>query len=444
MIKSNPVLPWVIAFLLLNLIVRGTGGHNELSRYATMRAMAEQGTFVIDKYAHWTDDWSISPEGKKYSNKAPGPMLLGFPFYFVIDSIFKESSTVPLSATPNRILPIIMQVLPFSLVVLFISYQMMLMNVPLGGVHFTAIALLFGNTSSIFMNTYFGHGMAAMFSVLLLLSVYKEKYKHVGLFFGFLLLCEYAAAVMFPLLILTLVLQSKNIRSWLKDLVLGGLIPGALWCWYHISTFGSPFKTAIQYENPMFLENHLIEKLIFGMFDSPDPSVIWALLFGSARGLLFTQPWILALILLLPISIILNKKSYAKNDILISFYGIASLIILILMNSSFNGWHGGATSGPRYLAIALAPLSLVVGICWRHFNKPLKNFLYTGLYVALVSRAFIYATTILAPVEPLFPFQWNFLITEGPKYFIRLGLFFAIFLISFYSVILLERRGRLK
>lgn len=81
------LLPWAVAFLILNLVNTQDGGPNAVSRFLTLRAMSEEGTFRIDKRIGATSDWSMTPAGHYYSNKAPGPMLLGFPAFFVIDQV---------------------------------------------------------------------------------------------------------------------------------------------------------------------------------------------------------------------------------------------------------------------------------------------------------------------------------------------------------------------
>ena len=86
-IKKSYILPWIILFLFLNIVSRQDGATNELSRFATMRAIVEQQTFQIDIYKDWTVDWAKPSNGHYYSNKAPAPMLLAIPVFFALESI---------------------------------------------------------------------------------------------------------------------------------------------------------------------------------------------------------------------------------------------------------------------------------------------------------------------------------------------------------------------
>ncbi len=49
-IKKSPILGWVIVFILTGLLFRENGGTNEMSRYATLRAMADHLSFQINDY----------------------------------------------------------------------------------------------------------------------------------------------------------------------------------------------------------------------------------------------------------------------------------------------------------------------------------------------------------------------------------------------------------
>ena len=107
---------------------------------------------------------------------------------------------------------------------------------------------------------------------------------------------------------------------------------------------------------------------------------------------------------------------------------------MMLMNSSFNGWHGGMTAGPRYLSISLAPFGLLVGYIWNDLKKPIHILLFITLLLSIEFRGRVFATTILAPSDQsLWKFQWDIILDKN-KHLIRYILYYAIFLgIGFWA-----------
>jgi hypothetical protein len=99
-LRKHPLLPWAFAFVLLNVIVSQDGESNAGSRFATLQAMAEHGTFQIDRIRDWTGDWSLAPNGHYYSNKAPGPMFLALPMAWLI-GVFTHFTPFDMGATAD-------------------------------------------------------------------------------------------------------------------------------------------------------------------------------------------------------------------------------------------------------------------------------------------------------------------------------------------------------
>lgn len=439
-LKTNPVTPWLVIFVFLAIFSRTGGGTNEYSRYATLRAMSDQQTFKINDYVSWTIDWAQTPDGSYYSNKAPGPMFLAFPVFYLLEQITKfdkkeifETKIDPVSGearsirtkipgpTTRSLIALITQIIPLAILCYLLSNLLLQYGVPIWGVHFMAIAFLFGNTASMFANIFVGHAIAAC---LLLFSHYfllQRKNLLVGLFFGFALLSEYATALLGPLILINLILVNRGKSRWLGELLAGGLIPGILWCWYHISTCGSPFAIPAHFQNPMFQDMKQDSQNLWGIFVLQIRwDIIYQLLFGSIRGILFTQPWVLCLI---PMPFLLGKKIFQdKTLITTSILCLFGLLFLLIMNSSFGGWHGGHTSGPRYLSMVFPIFALMTALFYGHLPKWGRGLLWITLVPSLVLRALIYGSTPLAHEEPLWPYLYNFMLgdVEGKGVF-RLG-----------------------
>jgi hypothetical protein len=418
---KNPIFPWLAVFVLSALLFREFGATNEMSRYATLRAMSDGHTFKINSYQDWTIDWAIK-DGAIFSKKPLAPLIGAFRVFFVLyllSKLYKKHNRdseghriTEVGPTTRVLMSLLHQVLPFALLIFFIARWMQTSSsIPPPAWHFFALAALFGQSASLFMNFYFGHGMAAMFALALSFCLYRENYFYAGLFFGLTLLSEYTASLLaLPVLFFLLVNKAKIV-----EFIKGGIAPGILWCFYHLATVGSIFKIPAQFQNPMWIDHSSEVKKLWGMFALPNLNVLVELLVGFERGLLWTQPWVL---LALPI---VFSKSLTKKDRLFSIYLVTSLVLLLLMNASFNGWHGGATSGPRYLSLILPSFALLVAITYQSLSKFMRVSLWSGLAIALVFRVLVYGSRATAPEgHNLWPWLYQDLVQkDGMKGEIR-------------------------
>lgn len=428
----------------MNLVVRGTGETNELARFATLRAMTSDLSFQIDRYIDWTPDWSLSPNGHYYANKPPGTMFLAAPLFFILDHSAKLIESFEPEKHRNaqgiRIAPgpsvriatsVILQLIPFAILVFLAANFMQSIGVSAIAIHFTTLSLLFGNTASIFMNSLFGHGVTAIFSLLALLTLLKRRYYLMGFSLGFAVLNEYFSIILLPLFFIGLFMQEKkDLRRFLEP-VIGGLFPLALWIWYHVVAFGSPLKVTNHYQNPIF---QIVAKDGAGLANEfhpyPKLDIIYELLFGSVRGILVTQPWALASILIFLWLVLKRRFSPAS---LVSIGGFA---LLVCANSTFGAWHSGGSAGPRYIAMIFPIIAFSTGLYYDQIPKIFRTFLWIGLIVSLVFRTQVFATTIIPPIVPLWTWQWNEIInSQSIKPWLRIFIFILTMLVSTLTIL---------
>ncbi len=417
-IRANPVLPWVFLFLTLALTVTQFGGMNAMSRTAALRAITENHSLHIDNYKEWTIDWAKAPSGHYYSNKAPGVVFLQLPFFALT-----ELASVPLGQKKidergrlpqpgygaHLFLMLTTQLLPFALLVLWIAHWLLARSYPSGAVHFFALATLLGNTAALYMNSNFGHGISALLFLATFFCWLERRYYWVGVFLSWSLLCDYGVAFALPFALFATLWRERNLRS-LWRIALGAS-PGALvWIWFHWSAFGSPFATANQFTNPeqiSTLDHH--GPHLWGEY-SPIPAgdVIWKLLFGPSRGILFTQPWMLA-IFALPF---MRKPLLPRGGI---FFAVGSLAGLLWMNGGFGGWHGGWCLGPRYLSVVFPAMALAITLAWEFFPGWARSILWVGLLVSLVFRILVYPFPNLAPDEDIWAYHFRLMLADDHR-----------------------------
>ncbi len=404
----------VILFVWINFVSTQDGGMNAHSRFLTLHAISQQGSFAIDPYVNETLDWSrSSKDGHVYSNKAPGGVLLAALPYLLIDRAARI--TDQMRASPNPGTPdyfrktatsFFLQVLPCVLLVYALMHFLLAAQVPVAGQVFFLLAFLFGNTAALFLNSYFGHGLAVLLLMAGLLFHFRKSHFRSALFLGFAVLTDYPAAFVIILFLGCLVWTKRDqwsARS-MGWFLLGGLLPGALWVWYHTHFFGSPFALPISQEGPAFEVAQASHSGLFRIFAFfPDPLVLLRLLFGTERGLLWTQPWVLVAV---PALLVVWKKTSIYAPYILA--SVLSFLGLLYLNACFPLWQGGGSPGPRYLSLSLPLLAFFLSLSWNYFSTPTKYLLWLGLGVALVFRVLVATGSILAPPdEGLWHYYWS-------------------------------------
>ncbi len=401
-IRTNPVLPWAALFLAVNLFVTQYGAVNALSRFAELRAITERHTLRIDAYGDWTIDWARAPDGHLYSNKAPGPVLLGLPMFALTDLFvlpFAPKDSLQRAPEPtywqHLLLMLWLQLIPAMGLVLYASRRLLERGADPAAVHFFALAALFGNTAAAYMNSNFGHGVASLLFLGAALAWWDQRYAWTGLLLGASLLSDYGVAFALPFFILATAWRERRWRA-LVEIGVGATPPALVWIWYHVTCFGSPFRTANQFTNPTQIETLPGRANLWGEYSPfPSPSVVGDLLFGSSRGLLVTQPWMFG-VLALPF---LRRRERG-----LALLAVGSLGGLLWMNGGFGGWHGGWCIGPRYLSVVFLAMAFALAASWGSTPRWLRTLMWAGLAVALGFRFISYPFSNLAPVTPLWPY----------------------------------------
>jgi hypothetical protein len=415
---KNPARDWVILFLFVQGFILIDGATNTYSRWTTMVSIVEDKTVRIDRYYGHTIDWAKTPDGHYYSNKAPGPMLLGLPLFWALDHGITENMPernyrdIARLKARNEVmqrLSFTTQALPFAALVLAFVRALQKRGASLAALHFTAASLLFGNTAVMFMNTYFGHAMSAVFVLGTLYALLGKRYGWAGLCIGLASLCDYGATLLLLPATVILLWDAGARAKRLAWFTAGGFFPGVAWVLYHTYCFGGPFSLPNKFQNPMFVDVPKHVPQLWGILRLfPEAKILRELLFGSARGLLYTQGWLLiaflGILALFFVGVVERRFAvrdhWLRDSALFSFTGLA---LLLFMNCAFNGWHGGATPGPRYLSIVLPAGAIAAGLAFSHFPSVVRQAMVVFLTLAVLLFIMVYGTrNIIAPENALF------------------------------------------
>ena len=340
---------------------------NELSRYESVVAAWDRGTFAIDEVIPTLgdhEDKSVSG-GKTYSNKAPGLAFAALPVYALL-----RIALPPPSSAAAPILWIL-RILTVTLVCA-VALARLAKRLAAGPAPQTAplvvAAVALGTPYLFFARSFFAHAWTA---ALLFLSwdalVASEGVSGAvdgdgrprggsgraalfaalaGFLAGWGAISEYTVAPVAGLLALRAVFgpDRRKIRRLLAFAV-GAAIPLAKLAFYDAMCFGSPWVLSSAREAyPSY--GRLAGSGLFG-FGVPSPRVAVDYLFHPARGLVLFSPF---LIWAVPGFVRWWRSKDSRADCV---FALAATAVLFVLMCGYPNWHGGWSLGNRYLVPVL-------------------------------------------------------------------------------------------
>ncbi|MGA7617387.1 MAG: hypothetical protein WBX15_19655 [Thermoanaerobaculia bacterium] len=362
----------------------GGSGFNQGSNIDLTRAIIERHTLSIDPYIENTGDISVHG-GHIYSNKAPGLSFLALVPYGLVHSIERLEGidpgdplvmtvnlyfvTVALCATAGAVIP----------AVLFLIGRFA--GVSRRWSMIVALLVMFGTPLFPFSTVLFAHVPSA----LMLLLAYRDLFFRdrprpfaAGAWIGVAGLTNYLCIPVAA--IFAVAVAATREARWRRTalFILGGLPSVVLLGAYQYAAFGSFLRTSVEATDPRYLTRGAL----FGVLQLPNPEALYGITFSPYRGLFVFSP---LLVLALAGAVLMLRRFRIAGTALwvIIFY-------FFLVNASFNGWHGGSSSGPRYL-IPLIPL---LGVALLFFASRLRP-LWIGLGTAAL--LFNFAATAVDP-----------------------------------------------
>jgi hypothetical protein len=323
--------------------------------------------------------------GQFHPNKPPGTTFLAVPAYWLIYHFEKWRGLNPdnwWTLTVNAWLTSAFSVglvAAFGCVVFFRLAREMAGGKSLPAMLAT-LAFAFGTTFFPFGTLLFDHDLTAVFLLIAFSCLWRVRGMErpspgrvfvAGLCAGIAAITNYIAAgagVMLALYALLATLPSDGKPRWNWRAVLWfslGVAPlFIVICLYDWVNFGSPFKLANDFQNPLFQDT----SAFLGMFYLPKPYVAGLLSISPYRGIFFLAP--VTIMSLYGLIVWLRERTLAAEARLC----LAIFFFFFLVNVCFNGYHGGFAAGPRYLVPGLPflGLPLVVGFMrWRWLTATL-------------------------------------------------------------------------
>jgi hypothetical protein len=168
---------------------------------------------------------------------------------------------------------------------------------------------------------------------------------------------------------------------------------------YHWISFGGPFQMGYSY----VVGFEGMQQGFLGL-TRPDPMVLWQIVFGFRRGVLWLSP----ILILVPWGIWLGLRSTVRGgsgyrpEMLLC---LAVILYYFLLNASYFYWSGGASVGPRHTMPAVFFMALPLLWVWTSLEGRaryvLRGLFALSLFFSLASAAM----TMTVPSGMRFPLK---------------------------------------
>jgi hypothetical protein len=393
---------------------------NENSRFDVVRSIVERGRLDIDAYHDNTGDKAFFA-GHYYSDKAPGTALLAVPSYALYYGLLWLGDRELPDQKPGEPGHQALTNQEFRTGLFVSSFFSVAMVSAMALLAFFALALRVGvDRKAATMATFawglgslafpystmlYGHGLCGSLLFLSFSSLVSQRLDQrwtargcaiAGLCASYAVVTEYPAAIA-ALLLLGYALHASRSRRAVGWFVAGAMPPALILGAYNWICFGAPWALGYAHVADATFALGMSHGLMGLTY--PKPLVLFALLFGSWRGLLWSCPIVLfAIGALVPFA-----RGRWRDEACLC---IAVVLFFLLLNSSYYMWWGGAALGPRHLIpmlpFALLPLARVPAGRWRTAALTLLSYSIVMMLVAT-------AVGPEAPedVDPVLCFHWS-------------------------------------
>ncbi len=384
--------------------------NNAVRMFATL-SLVEDHDATIDEFAHLTIDKAHFGE-HYYSDKAPGMTVLGMPAVAIADAVSGQSAHdfVPgfENREFNRFLKIRIRLVAVTVCALLTALAAMLLYDLVRGVTgngeagaVAAMAFGLGTTMWGWSTTMFGHAPVAALLMVATWGVWRgtgpgRSRAHAvvaGLALGWAVLIEHSALIAG--------LPVAGFALWrLRDLpradagrtigiaVAAGATALMVLVGYNLMAFGTVFR--LGYSGVTDFAG--MQEGLFGL-TYPKPRVLFELIFGERRGML----WVAPILIVAPFGLAMLVRAPATKAI--GWLGVAGAVVPFLINASYYYWDGGNATGPRHALPAVGFLCVGIGMFWAQAGRWSRMAVAALLAGSVVLNMAIASAEITAPQD---------------------------------------------
>ena len=358
---------------------------NPVTRLALTHAVVDEGRLQIDTFADATGD-RARVGAHWYTDKSPMGSLVAVPAYALVRAVHRLSGLPPPSyevvkatrevpairispnATFTQLLftcAVAVGALPFALLGVLL-FRFLHRRFPLTSALVATVAVMMGTPLYPYATSVYGHVLAAcaLFAAVELVdgspsrSPSPARLLGAGASLGLAVSTEFLTAL--PAAVLGAWTCSgagaRQAATRAGRLVLGGALPLAVLAAYNTACFGAPWRTGYHHVVfDTFVEGHARGLMGVGW---PQAEALWGVWFSPSRGLAVVAPVSVAGVVGLVAAVRQRRSDRALAGLCLSF------LALLLANSGYYMWWGGASAGPRHLLPVLPVLAVGVATAW--------------------------------------------------------------------------------
>jgi hypothetical protein len=369
---------------------------NVMVRLNLTVALAEHGTFTIDRYHENTSDKAFY-EGHFYLDKAPGISLLGLPIYYAWRAAYDLTGGALTLNSYRFFARTLLLTLPTALLAMGLFQIVQEWSGRRWLSLLVSLAYVAGTPALPYGTVLYGHQLAAICAFGGWLLLRRETVRAVpgrvflaGLLLGAAWLAQYPAALLTALLFGGAVVLWGR-RDGRLVLALGGGIAVMVLAMglYNWASFGHPLTMSYVHK----FGRHFGEIHATGFFGIALPQAVaaWTLLLSPHKGLFFFAPWLLAA---LPGAVVLVRRRESRPEALLF---VVTVVLYTLMFVSFVDYEAGYSLGPRHLVPILPFLAALVGGV--RAERGAREVLIAAVFYSIILLAWGTMTSLHIPHE---------------------------------------------
>ena len=390
---------------------------NNATRLFGALSLVERGEPTIDRYQTLTIDkaeFTRKSGTHYYMDKAPGVTLMAAPVIWATNWVTGSTSydqvidiTNPKLADFLRLR--LMLAVAFGAALLTAFAAVLLLDLgtgitgsPAAGL-FAALGYALGSIVWGWSTTLFGHAPVAALLMIATWAIWRGttgareigRWRYpimAGAALGWAVAIEFPSALGGIAIGLWALWRSRDaawpVRRRLYLLAVGTAVVAVLpLAAYNQFAFGTPFMTG--YQGVVGFGG--MNEGLFGL-TYPKPGVLWEIVFGLRRGML----WVAPVLVLGAFGIGRMIRNPATKDL--GYLALSVIAIVLAVNASYAYWDGGASVGPRHSVPAIPFLALGLAPFWASLRSTGAKRAAAGLLgVSMLLNLIIAATDIFAP-----------------------------------------------